>query len=406
VAEIRQRFSPFPLKTASRKGVFHIFAGADLSSPCLKAGLSKGFLMTTDKSSILRAVLTASSEGIAIIGDDGHFVQVNPAFEHIFEIKSEQVVGVACTDLFSRNGDHSRESSNDLRVVQDALRLHQALPYIEVDLEITDVPRSIGISIGPISTKKLRRLMIVRDITPIRDAARTKTKFLSLVAHELRSPLNAIHGYLDLILDGVAGELNEQQREFVRRARAGSEHLYALLEDLLIISRADTGQLRLNREEASLPEIVANTIEEVEITAIDNGVTITVAMGDEVPPVYVDTVRIQQVLRDLLSNSLRFTPSGGSITITASLCSAASADAEHEWVEVRVTDTGCGIELQYQQRIFERFYQVPRAAGARASGQGLGLAIVKMIVELHGGQVTVESVPGQGSSFSFTLPCL
>jgi signal transduction histidine kinase len=88
------------------------------------------------------------------------------------------------------------------------------------------------------------------------------------------------------------------------------------------------------------------------------------------------------------------------------LCSDASADAEHEWVEVRVTDTGCGIELQYQQRIFERFYQVPRAAGARASGQGLGLAIVKMIVELHGGQVTVESVPGQGSSFAFTLPCL
>lgn len=365
--------------------------------------------MTTYISPILRAVLTASSEGIAIIGNDGHFVQVNPAFGHIFGVESEQVVGVACTDLFSCNEDHSPESSNDLCIVQNALRLHQALPYIEIDLEINGAPRSVGISIGPISTRKPHRLMIARDVTPIRDAVRTKTKFLSLVAHELRSPLNAIHGYLDLVLDGVAGELNEQQREFVQRARAGSEHLYALLEDLLIISRADAGQLRLNREEATLPEIVADTLEDVEITAIDNGVTITVAVDDDFPLVYVDTVRIQQVLRDLLGNSLRFTPSGGSITITASLrnnASASSADVEHEWVEVRVTDTGCGIELQYQQRIFERFYQVPRASGGRASGQGLGLAIVKMIVELHGGQVTVESTPEQGSTFSFTLPCL
>jgi len=364
--------------------------------------------MTTAISSLLRAILAASSEGIAIIENDGRFMEVNPAFEHIFGVTPEQVVGRACTDLFSCNEDHSRESSKDLCIVQEALQRNQALPYIEVDLEVNGVARSVGISISPISTRKPRRLMMARDVTPIRDATRTKTKFLSLVAHELRSPLNAIHGYLDLVLDGVAGELNEQQREFVGRARAGSEHLYALLEDLLIISRADAGQLRLNHNEGSLPEMIADALEEVAITANDNGITITVNVDDDVPPVYGDPVRIQQVLRDLLSNALRFTSSGGSVTITACLrnvAPASSVDAEHEWVEVRVTDTGCGIEPQYQQRIFERFYQVPHAAGARASGQGLGLAIVKMIVELHGGQVMVESTPGQGSTFAFTLPC-
>jgi len=255
----------------------------------------------------------------------------------------------------------------------------------------------------------LQSLLVARDVTAIREAIRGRAKFLSLLAHELRSPLNAIHGYLDLVLDDIAGPLNEQQREFVQRARAGSEHLYALLEDLLIIARADTGQLQLNREESSLEEIITNAFEELQITAVDNGVTITMDLAADFPPIYVDSVRIQQVLRNLLSNSLRFTPSGGYITVTARVRSSipeSPQETEKEWVEVQVRDTGVGISPPHQQRIFERFYQVPRSAGGRGSGQGLGLAIVKMIVELHSGQITVESTPGQGSVFTFTLPCL
>ncbi len=237
-----------------------------------------------------------------------------------------------------------------------------------------------------------------------REANRVKANFLSMIAHELRSPLNAINGYLDLILAGIAGELNEQQREFVQRARAGSEHLFSLIEDLLLLSRVDAGQLRLNRDKISLAAIVANAIEELELVARDSGITTKVEIASDFPPIYADAVRMQQVVRNLLSNALRFTPPGGSVTISAAESTQTGEDQQR--VEVRVRDTGYGIASEHQQRIFERFYQVPLPDAGRSSGQGLGLAIVKIIVELHGGQVTVESEPGEGSIFKFTLPNL
>ncbi len=248
-----------------------------------------------------------------------------------------------------------------------------------------------------------------------RDATRMKANFLSMITHALRSPLNTINGYLDLALEGIGGELNEQQHEFVQRARAGSEHLYALVEDLLLVSRADAGQLRLSRELISLPVIIANAVEELELIALDNGVTIQIDIASDFPSIYADAVRMQQVLRNLISNALRFTPAGGCITISARVINKAGdatstastvSDEVQRLVEVQVRDTGYGIAAEYQEQIFERFYQVPLTDAGLSSGQGLGLAIVKMIVELHGGGVAVESLPGAGSTFKFTLPLL
>jgi signal transduction histidine kinase len=240
-----------------------------------------------------------------------------------------------------------------------------------------------------------------------------KANFLSMITHELRSPLNSINGYLDLALEGIAGELNQQQREFMQRARAGSEHLYALIEDLLLISRADAGQLRLNLEAINLPEIVANAVEDLQLIAMDNGITATVEIPSDFPPMYVDAVRLQQVLRNLISNALRFTPPGGGVIISARVInsisdslSAASIGTmqDQRQIEVQVRDTGFGIAPEYQERIFERFFQIPIVDAGRSAGQGLGLAIAKMIVELHGGQIAVESMPGAGSTFKFALP--
>ena len=322
-------------------------------------------------------------------------------------------------------------------MIHNAFEQQQLLPYTEVDLLIRGTSRSVGFSVTPISTNThLLYLLIARDVTTLREATSAKTKFLSMVTHELRSPLNAMLGYLDLLLTGVGGELNAQQLEFAQRARAGSEHLYALLEDLLLISRADTGQLRLNRQQADIQEIITDALEELEVTAVDNQVTVTVDFADELPLLHIDPVRIQQVLRNLISNALRFTSPGGAMSIRAHLVddlqdadrripapqagfpiyrvpqadagatpTAPSTTSNTAWVEVQIRDTGCGIALEYQQRIFERFYQAPRATTGRAGGQGLGLAVVKLIVELHGGQVVIESVPDQGSTFSFRLPC-
>ena len=239
----------------------------------------------------------------------------------------------------------------------------------------------------------------IRQAELVRDANRMKANFLSLVTHELRSPLNAINGYLDLALSGMAGELNEQQREFVQRARAGSEHLYSLIEDLLLASRADAGQLRLNRETVSLAELVSNAFEELEVMASDARVSLEETLPAHLPTFSGDPVRLQQVLRNLLSNALHATPAGGHVTVNARLL----GKSQPQQLEISVHDTGSGIAATYHERIFERFFQIPLAGSGRASGQGLGLTIVKMIIELHGGSVRIESTPGTGSTVFLML---
>jgi signal transduction histidine kinase len=173
----------------------------------------------------------------------------------------------------------------------------------------------------------------------------------------------------------------------------------------------------LTRALVSLQEIVANAIEELELTATDNAIAIIVNVPHDFPPIYADAVRIQQVLRNLISNALRFTPSGGTVTISATSTDQQDNDGsdpllsaeESKLLKLEVSDTGPGIAPEQQQRIFERFYQIPQPTSGRTNGLGLGLAIVKMIVELHGGQISVTSTqeqPQHGSTFTCLLPCL
>ncbi len=358
----------------------------------------------------LRALWNASSDGIALLGPDTCFIEANPAFGQIFGIDPRHIAGIKCLEVFKcedESGNESREGSESLMAIQRALEEGNALPYREIDLSIKGISHSIGLSVTPVlQVNRPARMMMARDMSAIRDLTRMKANFLSMITHELRSPINSINGYLDLALTGIAGDLNEQQREFVRRARGGSEHLYALVEDLLLVSRADSGQLRLNRSVIALPELIRNSIEELELTAQDNGITIVADIPGNFPRVYADGTRIQQVLRNLISNALRFTPPGGSVTIFASVIedAAASEGETQKSFVVQVRDTGSGIAPEYSERIFERFYQIPLDHAGRTSGQGLGLAIVKMIVELHGGHVSVESTPGEGSAFTFTIP--
>jgi PAS domain S-box-containing protein len=357
----------------------------------------------------LSAILASSSDGIATLGIDARFDKANAAFGRIFGVAAEQIVGMECLELLSCRDKKDVSHCRNLCMIQEALLLQEPLPYLEIDLSIQDVPRSIGLSITPVITAdKPLCLLVVRDVTTIRDTTRMKANFLSMITHELRSPINAINGYLDLALEGIAGELNSQQREFIQRARASSEHLYALVEDLLLVSRADAGQLRLNRDLTRLQDVIANAVEEMELTAADHGVAIAVDIARDFPYLYADTVRLQQVLRNLLSNALHFTAQGGQVTISAHIESEApsetapSEEVTHV-VKLCVRDTGSGIAHEHHLRIFERFFQVSKGS---SGGQGLGLAIVKMIVELHGGTVTVESIPDQGSTFICTLPCL
>jgi signal transduction histidine kinase len=224
-----------------------------------------------------------------------------------------------------------------------------------------------------------------------------KANFIGMVSHELRSPLQIITGYLDLTLSGMPGGLTGQQVEFLRRARAGSEHLMAMVDDLLLISRRDAGLFTLNMEEIDLAPVIQETADELELLADDAEVKLYIHVPAQLPHIWADGPRMRQVLRNLLTNAVKFTPAAGSVTI--------SAEAANGSLILRVRDTGVGIAPQHLERIFDRYYQVANTGlRGRLQGQGLGLAIVRMIIEGHGGQIHVESSHGQGSVFTVALP--
>lgn len=224
-----------------------------------------------------------------------------------------------------------------------------------------------------------------------------RAHMLSMVSHELRAPLQTINGYLDLTLSGAVGSLTAQQADFLRRARVSSERLTGLVNDLLLLSRYDSGEFSLSLREADIATIVREAAEEMELAADDAGVTLSWVVADAVPTVVVDASRVIQVLHNLISNAIKFTAPGGTITVEAT-CNGSA-------LRLCVRDTGVGIPPEYHDRIFDQFFQVgSRVAYERHQGQGLGLAIVKLIVTRHGGTIEVASTPGQGSEFTVRLP--
>ncbi len=226
-------------------------------------------------------------------------------------------------------------------------------------------------------------------------ASHHKSEFLANMSHELRTPLNAISGFSQVLRKGLFGEINEKQAEYLDDILASARHLLSLIDDVLDLAKVEAGQIELHKAPFSLPEALERGVVIVRDRAMKGGVQISTTVGPGVDTVVGDERRITQVLFNLLSNAVKFTPSGGEVDVSASRLDGA--------VHVSVRDTGPGIAPEDQQRIFEEFQQA-ELGKAQREGTGLGLALSKRLIELHEGRLWVESQPGDGSTFTFTLP--
>jgi signal transduction histidine kinase len=226
-------------------------------------------------------------------------------------------------------------------------------------------------------------------------ASRHKSEFLANMSHELRTPLNAIIGFSQVLRQRLFGEVNAKQEEYLDDILSSGNHLLSLINDVLDLSKVEAGQVELEVGTFSLREALERGVVMVRERAAKNGVRLAVEPAPDVDLVEGDERRLRQVIFNLLSNAVKFTPEGGSIVVATS-----RTDGE---VLVSVTDTGPGIAPGDQARIFEEFQQTDAGAEQR-EGTGLGLALSKRLVELHGGRIWVESEPGHGSRFVFTLP--
>ena len=247
-------------------------------------------------------------------------------------------------------------------------------------------------------TRKLQATLeqLAAKSRELEDASKHKSEFLANMSHELRTPLNAIVGFSQVLKQKLFGEVNDKQDEYLDDILSSADHLLSLINDILDLSKVEAGQVELETGVFSLREALERGVVMVRERASKNGVALQLELDPGVDLIEGDERRIRQVVFNLLSNAVKFTPRGGRVDV-----STARVDGE---VRVAVADTGPGISGEDRERIFEEFQQAKATNGERPEGTGLGLALSRSLVELHGGRIWVESEPGKGSTFTFTLP--
>ena len=345
-----------------------------------------------------RAVMDASSEAIVLISPDARFLTVNRRFAELFGVRAEQVLGRRFEEL-REEVDWIFAEPGGLRTLVEGTQRDSESNFTQVIRQRSPAPHELELVSTPVRSAEgefLGRLYVFRDVTREREVDRMKTEFVSLVSHELRTPLTSIKGFTDLILDGDVGDINDDQREYLGIVKLNADSLVALINDLLDISRIESGRIQLNKESVQVKEIIEGVVASFASQIQQKGQTLSVQFESDLPRVFADRERLNRVITNLVSNAYKYTPAGGAIRLRAahderSLC-------------VSVSDTGIGISPEDQKKLFTKFYRVDSLLTREIGGTGLGLAIVKSIVELHEGAVSVESELGKGSTFSFTLP--
>ncbi len=268
-------------------------------------------------------------------------------------------------------------------------------------------------------------LKLEEALKQVEEASRHKSEFLANMSHELRTPLNSILGFSQFLREQTIGPLTEKQARYINHIHNSGQHLLALINDLLDLSKVEAGKLELRPEPFEVREALAATLREVQPQAEAKSLVVDLQVDEALPALTADLVRFKQILLNLLSNAVKFTPEGGRVTVTARRVVAGGRGAEGQrsggadepspqppsppaplpYLEVRVTDTGIGIKAEDMPRLFQEFVQLEATASKRHQGTGLGLALTKRLVELHGGRIWVESEgEGRGSTFTFVLP--
>ncbi len=273
--------------------------------------------------------------------------------------------------------------------ITERKRIEEKLAAERHNLEITVAER----------TKELRLTLQQVEEANLRleNANQAKSRFLSSMSHELRTPLTAILGFTDLLAEQFFGQLNDKQLNYVRQIESSGKHLLNLINDLLNVAKIDAGAMELELEQATPVDFIQTTVAMMTNQFRKKGITLTVQIEPELQYVVVDIKKCKQIMLNLLSNALKYTPLGGQVVVHAFKESAAQ-------FQVEVSDTGTGIEPNEIEKIFSEFHQADRVRDAHMGGTGIGLALTRRLVELHGGEIKVNSEVGKGSTFWFTIP--
>ncbi len=341
----------------------------------------------------LAAVLEQLTDGVLIADADGLIQFANPAAERQF-------------------GENLKENS-----VAKALRHHQLIEAwqkcqasgeMQIEsVEISNRRQFLQLIIIPDQHAPGGTLLLVHDLTQIRRLEMVRRDFVSNISHEIRTPLASLKALTETLQDGAISDPQAADR-FLSRISTEVDALTQMAQELLDLSRIESGQVDLDRKTITPKKLLASAAERMRLQAERAGLSLEVECAPDLPAVYADGPRIEQVLVNLIHNAVKFTPPGGAVVLSAEVVSSVAAPGKppdgEDVVRFAVRDSGVGIPVDDVPRIFERFYRVDKSRAG--GGTGLGLSISRHLVESHGGRIWAESREGQGSTFYFTLPVL
>jgi PAS domain S-box-containing protein len=435
------RSMPFPMPAVESTFPFHFSVTVEgrrvelelRQAPRVVDGKSRGrVIVATDRTDLLRwerqsaekrrdesrfrELLEVAPDGIIEADAEGRILTANQAAQTLFGYSRDELLRLNVDDLVpsALRGGHAAHRAKyyaspttrpmGRNLILTALRrdgsevpveISLSPVYAEDGLHVTAIIRDMTDRRGWEEKLRMANLELEARNREVERANQLKSEFLASMSHELRTPLHTIIGFSELLAEELEGPLNDKQKRFVSHVHKDAIHLLELINDVLDLSKIESGRLELEIREIDVASVLGDTLEGIEHAASGKNIKIE----NTVPPglhALADRVRLREILTNLLSNAVKFTPEGGSVEIHGT--------GEHGFARIEVRDTGIGISDDDQQVIFEKFRQVGATTKGVREGTGLGLAIVKNLVEMQGGTVSVRSAPGKGSCFWFTIP--
>lgn len=349
------------------------------------------------------AILTSIGDGLVVINKHGEITYTNDSFEEITGWSRDEAINKVFVDLIPSENESGLKTPNQDRFIS---RILGGFDPIENTVDTAFYVKKDG-SRFPVNSLVKRIILqkeligavkTFRDVTREKDIDRAKTEFVSLAAHQLRTPLSAISWYTEMLLSGDAGDLLEIQKKYLEQIYQGNQRMIDMVKSFLNVSRIDMGHMTIEKKSTDISLLLKSVLEEQKQNIISKNLDLSLECDKEMPPIEIDPLRIRMVLQNLLSNAIKYTPINGRIAISL------NSNIENKEIMLIVQDTGYGIPQADFTKIFSKMFRSSNVIERATDGTGLGLYIVKNIVEGSGGKIWFESVENQGSTFYVTFP--
>ncbi len=382
-------FSPDELRTKVNRGLEKRWLM--LQTEQLREERDRNLLELTNEKSRTLTLINCMREGFVATNRSGQIVLMNPAAQHMLRLNREKAIGSAVAGLFG-NPELEQKIAATLETVA------RTTTVTHMEFKASDA-RVLQANISPIVVDQgetLGTVTILIDVTEDKKVEQMKSDFVSLVSHELKSPVAAIAGYLNLIIDGLTGGNPEKERDIIVRSRDKADSLLALINDLLDMARAERRGAAKVRAPLDIVPLLGESVQFYQNDARSKSVSLTLTAAETLPQILGNSDDLSRLFANLISNAIKYTLANGKVEVSARM--------HEDQVEISVSDTGIGMSGQDLEKIFGEFYRAKNALARKITGTGLGLAICRRIVQDHHGHIAVESQLDVGSTFRVTLP--